>query len=73
MIFDGASPGPTSTAGAVEHFAIIGKIAGLGTIKRAVIESGAVGGPQMETHKRTTPVMPGAVIAGLSYRLCSAG
>jgi len=73
MCADGVCPSPTVTAGAVEHFAIIGKIAGLGTIDRAVIEPGAVGGPQVEASNRTTPVMPGIIIAGLSYRLFSAG
>ena len=73
MLANGAYPSPTVTAGAVEHFAIIGKIAGLGTIDRTVIEPGAVGGPQVEARSRTTPVMPGVMIAGLSYRLFLAG
>jgi hypothetical protein len=64
---------PSVTTGAVEHFAVIGKIAEHGTIDRAVIEPGAVGGPQVEAHNGTTPVMPGVIIAGLSYRLSSAG
>ena len=70
---DGMIQSPSVTTGAVEHFAIIGKIAGLGTIDRAVIEPGAVGGPQVEARNRTTPMMPGVIIAGLSYRLSSAG
>ena len=73
MFADGAYQSPTVTAGAVEHFAIIGKIAEHGTINRAEIEPGAVGGPQVEARNRTTPVMPGVIIAGLSYRLFSAG
>jgi hypothetical protein len=64
---------PSVTTGAVEHFAVIGKIAEHGTIDRAVIEPGAVGGPQVEARNRTTPVMAGVIGAGLSYRLFLAG
>ena len=73
MFADGTYQSTTVTAGAVEHFAIIGKIAEYGTIDRAVIEPGAVGGPQVEARNRTTSVMPGVIIASLSYRLSSAG
>jgi hypothetical protein len=71
MFADGAYPSPAVTAAAVEHFAIIGKIAEHGTIDRTVIESGAVGSP--EARNRTTPVMTDVIIAGLSYRLFLAG
>ena len=70
---DGMRQSPRGTAGAVEHFAVIGKIAGHGTIDRAEIEPGAVGGPQVEARNRTTPVMAGVIGAGLSYRLFLAG
>ena len=73
MFADGAYQSPTVTAGAVEHFAIIGKIAEHGTMDRTVIEPGAVGGPQVEARNRTTPVMAGVIGAGLSYRLFLAG
>ena len=42
MFADGTYQSTTVTAGAVEHFAIIGKIAEYGTIDRAVIEPGTV-------------------------------
>ena len=70
---DGMRQSPRGTAAAVEHFAVIGKIAELGTIDRTVIEPGAVGGPQVEARNRTTPVIPGVMVAGLSYRLFLAG
>ena len=70
---DGMRQSPRATAGAVEHFAVIGKIAGLGTKDRTVIEPRAVGGPQVEARNRTTPVMPGVIVACLSYRLFLAG
>ena len=71
MFADGTYQSTTVTAGAVEHFAIIGKIAGYGTIERAVIEPGAVGGP--EARNRTTPVMANVKIACMTYRLSSTG
>jgi len=40
-IADGVGPRSTLTAATVEHFAIIGKTAGPGTINRAMIEPGA--------------------------------
>jgi hypothetical protein len=73
MFADGAYQSPTVTAGAVEHFAIVGKIAEHGTIDRTMIEPGTVGGPLVEARNRTTPVMPGVIIAGLSYRLFLTG
>jgi hypothetical protein len=73
MFAYGAYQSPTVTAGAVEHFAIIGKIAQYGAIDRAVIEPGTVGGPQVEARNRTTSVMPGVISASLCYRLSSAG
>ena len=71
---DGMRQSPRGTAGAVEHFAVIGKITEHGTIDRAAeIEPGAVGGPQVEARNRMTPVMPGVIVACLSYRLFLAG
>ena len=40
---DGMGPSPIATAGAVEHFAVIRKMARLGTINRALIEPVAAG------------------------------
>jgi len=70
---DGMRQSPRGTAGAVEHFTVIGKITEHGTIDRAEIEPGAVGGPQVEARNRTTPMMPGVIVACLSCRLFLAG
>jgi hypothetical protein len=47
---DGVGPGPTVAAGAVDHFAIVGKIARLGNIDRAVIEPIAAEGRRGEAR-----------------------
>ena len=65
---DGISPSPSVTAGAVEHFAVIGKMAGLRTINRAaVVESIAPGRRRGEARDQMTLIMPSINVFGPSY------
>src|ERR1700738_1539226 len=69
---DGVGPSPTVTAGAVEHFAIIGKIARLGRIYRAMIEPITAGGRRGDAHDQMTPMLPSINVFGPScWRSCT--
>ena len=56
---DGMSPSPSVTAGAVEHLAVIGKMARRGTINRAaVVEPIAAGRRWSAAHDQLTRMSP---------------
>ena len=54
---DGMIQSPSVTTGAVEHFAVIGKMARLGTINRATVEPIAAGRRRGAAHDQLTPVL----------------
>ena len=71
---DGMSPSPSVTAGAVEHFAVIGKVARLGTINRAaIVEPIAPGRRRGDAHDQMTPMLPSINVFGPSCRLSYTG
>jgi len=59
------SPSSSVTAGAVEHFAVIGKMARLRTINRAaVVESIAPGRRRGDALDQMTPMLPNINVFG---------
>jgi hypothetical protein len=71
---DGMIQSPSVTAGAVEHFAVIGKVARLGTINRAaIVEPIAPGRRRGDAHDQMTPVLPSMYVFGPSCWLSYTG
>jgi hypothetical protein len=64
---DGMIQSPSVTTGAVEHFAVIGKMARLGTINRATVEPIAAGRRRGAAHDQLTPVLPSIDVFGPSW------
>ena len=64
---DGMIQSPSVTAGAIEHFAVIGKMARLGTINRAMVEPIAAGRRRGDAHDQLTPMLPSIDVFGPSW------
>jgi hypothetical protein len=63
---DGTGPSPIVTAGAVEHFAVIRKMARLGAVNRATIEPIAAGCRRRDAHDQMTPILSSINVFGPS-------
>ena len=71
---DGMIQSPRVTTGAVEHFAVIGKMARLGTINRAaIVEPIAPGRRRGDAHDQMTPMPQSINFFGPSYWLFDTG
>ena len=71
---DGMSPRPSFTAGAVEHLAVIWKMARLRTINRAaIVEPIAPGRHRGDAHDQMTPMLPSINVFGSSCWLSYTG
>ena len=64
---DGMGQSPIATAGAIENFAVIRKMARLGTINRALIEPIAAGRRRGDAHDQLTPMLPSIDVFGPSW------